>query len=81
MSAADPPIHCGCCGSLLNGGTDEPVAARELRAERDEAIAEVAAMRAQLADIAKTVEAVREHRLGRVQLAKPLAQLREMRGP
>lgn len=26
-------FHCGRCGTLLDGGTDEPVAARELRAE------------------------------------------------
>lgn len=28
-------FHCGRCGTLLDGGTDEPVAARELRKERD----------------------------------------------
>jgi hypothetical protein len=28
-------FHCSRCGTLLDGGTDEPVAARELRAERD----------------------------------------------
>lgn len=26
-------FHCGRCGTLLDGGTDEPVVARELRAE------------------------------------------------
>lgn len=26
-------FRCGRCGTLLDGGTDEPVAARELRAE------------------------------------------------
>lgn len=28
-------FHCGRCGTLLDGGTDEPVAARELRAENE----------------------------------------------
>jgi hypothetical protein len=47
-------FHCGRCGTLLDGGTDEPVAARDLRAE-------VECLRSALQEITKWAEAARGH--------------------